>query len=120
MDAFSAEVSDRGFEHADVIVSGHVSVQTAADALGMSHLAEHSAVRGSDAFNGGGRTVGVEMNVSARVAVQIDVLCSYLSVLGETADKIVVGEEASLTSQSLQIPLRILFHTQSYILHYLS
>ena len=41
---FSAEVSDGGFEHADVVISGDVFVEIPAHALGVAHLAEDPPV----------------------------------------------------------------------------
>jgi len=53
----SGEVLDRCFEHLQIIAAGNIAVQTGTDSLGMAHLAEDTAVRRGDAFDGKERVV---------------------------------------------------------------
>ena len=53
------KISHRRFEHADVVVAGHVLVKAAAGAFAVAHLAEDAAVGGGDALHREQRAVGV-------------------------------------------------------------
>ena len=57
----SPKVVHRAAEHAVVVVAGHVDIQVdvEAHALGVRHLAEHPAVGGGDALDGGAGAVGI-------------------------------------------------------------
>ena len=60
----------------------------------MAHLAEDTAVRRGDAFDGEERVVGVEVYVRGRLTVRVDVLCGDLPVCGELADQLLARKEA--------------------------
>ena len=59
----------------------------------MSHFSEDTPVRRGDAFNSGGRAVGVEVYISAHQTFQINVLCRDLAVICEAPYKILVCQE---------------------------
>ena len=94
----SGKVSDGSFEHLQIIAAGYVAVQTGTDSLGMAHLAEDTAVRRGDAFDGKERVVGVEVYVRGRLTVRVDVLCGDLSVCGKLPDQLFTREEAPCRS----------------------
>ena len=57
------EVSDRRFEHLQIIIARHVAIQTGTDSLRVAHLAEDTAVRRGNAFDGEKGIVGIEVYV---------------------------------------------------------
>ena len=63
------EILDSRLEHLDIVVAGDVLVQVAAFALGVTHLAEYSAVGRDDALDGVDGVVRVEMDVGCSVAL---------------------------------------------------
>ena len=70
----AAEIPNRRFEQAAVVIAGNVLVEIGADAFGVAHFAEDSAVGRRDAFDREDGTVGVESQIGGRDAVQIHVL----------------------------------------------
>ena len=62
----------------------------------MTHLTQHTAVGGGDTLDGADRAVGVEGGVHGRIARQVNVLGSDLTVLGQLANQLLGAEEAAL------------------------
>ena len=50
------------------------------DAFGMAHLAEHTAIRAGDAFDGAGGTVRIPWHVGGGLAVEIAILEGDLAI----------------------------------------
>ena len=87
------EVLDGGFKHTDVVLTGDVLVQSLADTLTVTHLAEDTAVGGGDAFEGTQRTVGVEVDVGSCLAAQIYVLGGDLAVCCQLGNQLGGSQE---------------------------
>ena len=90
-----AEVVPGRLEEMEIVVAGHVLVKGSARAFGVSHLAEHASVRGSDAFHGPDGAVGVEVHVHGGMAVEIHVLGGDLSVCPELFKQRRFAQEAA-------------------------
>ena len=91
-----SKVFDRRFKHADVVLAGDVLVQAGTDALAVTHFAEDPAVGGGDALDGVQRAVGVEVNVSGGVALQVNVLGGDLAVGRQLTDQLFGCKELAL------------------------
>ena len=64
--------------------------------LGVTHLAEHTAVRRGDTLDRAHGAVRVPRDVHGRVTVQIGVLERYLTVLDQVVDDVLWCYEAAL------------------------
>ena len=81
-----------------LLATGDVDGDTVIDdTFGMAHLAEHAAVRASDAFNGAGRAVGIPRHVSSRFAVEIAILEGDLAIGDERRNLFFCRDKATFT-----------------------
>ena len=84
-------------EHLDIVVTRDVSVKTAVDTLRVSHLTEDASVGRGDTLYRESRAVGVIVDTVGSVAVEVNVLRSYLTVLDKLAHSFLGCQELTLS-----------------------
>ena len=85
------EVSNCGLKQMHVKFTGDILIKTLAPAFRMSHLTEYTTIRRADALDGKGRIVGIEVDIAGRIAGEINILCSDLSVFRQFVDDCIRG-----------------------------
>ena len=72
----------------EVIIAGYVLIEAGTDSFGVAHLTENSSVGRCNTFYCIVRVVGIEVNISRRLAVKVNILRSNLSVFNKLLDKL--------------------------------
>ena len=64
----------------EVIIAGYVLIEAGTDSFGVAHLTENTSVGRCNTFYCIVRIIGIEVNISRRLAFKVDVLGSNLTV----------------------------------------
>ena len=78
-----------------IVISRHVLIEILARSFRMAHLAQNSAIRGSDAFDSVIAAVGVILDRIGDMTIQVHVLGQDLAVLRQLSDKGFRRDESS-------------------------
>lgn len=92
----SSEIFYAALEQQLFLVSVNVLGNAVGKSLGVTHFAEYASVGGDYALDRAHGTVRVKHRVHSGIALKVDVLCEYLSVVDQLAEDFAVRDKSAL------------------------